>query len=565
VVCPEPHFLECFDDAEPVEGLCCLRQPTAPSLFAARTLRASLLSWSLSPQGERESLQDAWREEVYPRSTRELPFESFFEQALERGWVEVEVPASPPWSFRPGAVKWGAEAAAGAPLTLVLHPTIGMGDGRHAHNPWLQELPDPVTKVAWGHALSLAPRTAEELSLRDGDLVALVAEGADDPLPPPPLTLPVHVQPGQHPSVVAVALGYGRLGTERFAAVGPKWLEARREHGRVGQNAAPWIVLRGPSLHYDVRPVRLEKTGAHRALACTQDHHSLRVPEHLAPRGGEVREAVLATTLARWTERPEAVVPRHPGAPADLWPPSPPASGLQWGMVIDLSRCTGCSACVIACQAENNVPVVGADEVRRHREMHWIRIDRYYEGDDSEVRAVHQPMLCQHCDRAPCETVCPVLATVHSSEGLNQQVYNRCVGTRYCANNCPYKTRRFNWFDYARDDALANLALNPDVTVRSRGVMEKCSFCVQRILEAKAEAHREGRTLRDGDVRAACEQSCPARAITFGNLNDPQSAVAKQRQSPRTYAVLEELNLRPAVHYQAVVRHRLDDEGPSHG
>lgn len=235
-------------------------------------------------------------------------------------------------------------------------------------------------------------------------------------------------------------------------------------------------------------------------------------------------------------------------------------------MAVDLTACTGCSACVIACQAENNVPVVGRDEVRRKREMHWLRIDRYYSGDGDDVDVAHQPMMCQHCDNASCENVCPVLATVHTEEGLNAQVYNRCVGTRYCANNCAYKVRRFNWFTYRHDDPVENLVLNPDVTVRSRGIMEKCSFCVQRIQEAKMEAKRLGVKVSDDMVRSACQQSCPAGAIFFGDMNDPESRIAKLIASGRAFRVLEEINVRPSVTYLTLVRNRTGEveEGNGH-
>jgi Fe-S-cluster-containing dehydrogenase component len=352
-----------------------------------------------------------------------------------------------------------------------------------------------------------------------------------------------------------VALGYGSRLSGRFAKVGPQWLEGRptlNEQGLVGVNASPLLRFEHGSLQYSRAGVQVTKTGKTATLACTQEHHSLSVPERMAPAGGAIRPIVQETTLAQIRESGDRREPEPKRL--ELWPPDHPYPAHRWTMTVDLNACTGCSACVVACQVENNIPVVGKDEMRRKREMHWIRIDRYYSGTPENPRVAHQPMFCQQCDHAPCETVCPVLATAHSDEGLNQQVYNRCVGTRYCANNCPYKVRRFNWFHYAREDRMANLVLNPDVTVRSRGVMEKCTFCVQRIQEGKIESKRVGQPLRDGDIQTACQQSCPAKAISFGDLNDSHSEVSRLMASGRRYRVLEEINVRPAVGYLKIVR-----------
>jgi molybdopterin-containing oxidoreductase family iron-sulfur binding subunit len=376
------------------------------------------------------------------------------------------------------------------------------------------------------------------------------------------IDLPALVQPGQHDRVLAVALGYGVHGTERFADIGPQWLEARPtvEKGElVGKNAAPWLEFRDGAIQLSRPHVTLEKIPGRRELASTQGHHSLEIPRNVAPSGAEVRDIVQHTTLPAFANDPHAGTPEsHHQVDVQLWAEDHPKQGHHWGMAVDLNCCTGCSACLIACQSENNVPVVGKDEVRRQREMHWIRIDRYYSGEDDDLNVAHQPMMCQHCDNAPCETVCPVLATVHGEEGLNEQAYNRCVGTRYCANNCPYKVRRFNWFKYEHEDSLQNLVLNPDVTVRSRGVMEKCSMCVQRIQDGKLEARRLGHPLVDGAIQTACQQSCPAQAIIFGDMNDANSRVNGALESPRRYAVLEEFNFRPSVSYERLVRNRDD-------
>jgi molybdopterin-containing oxidoreductase family iron-sulfur binding subunit len=298
-------------------------------------------------------------------------------------------------------------------------------------------------------------------------------------------------------------------------------------------------------------PITVARASGARVLARSQTQASL-----------EGRPIVKEASFGEYLADPGAGNEVEPGAKRRLsmWPGHAPGPH-RWGMVVDLSACTGCSACVVACQAENNIPVVGEDEVRRRREMHWMRIDRYFSGGADEPEVVYQPMMCQHCENAPCETVCPVLATMHSSEGLNQQAYNRCVGTRYCANNCPTKVRRFNWFEYPHDDPLARMVLNPDVVVRSRGVMEKCSLCVQRIQEGKARARAEGRPVRDGDIRTACAQSCPAGAITFGDLADPASKAATLARDPRAYRLLDELNIEPGVVYLTRIKNREGHHG----
>ena len=543
-VCPDHHYLESWSDAEPVAGLVSLTQPAIRPLGATRAVVETLAAWS----GKPEKTYDLLRQ----RYSRD------WERSLEAGFVAVETPRTPVKPFNLAAVT-AALAKAPPPgdsgYALALYPSVAMLDGRQASNPWLHELPDPIAKITWDNWVALSPAAAASLGVGDGDVVRIEAGAA--------MELPVVVQPGQHDRVAAVALGYGRKASERFAGIGPRWINHRtsvNERGRVGENAAPFLSLADGFLQYDRAGVRLVKTGRRVELAATQIHHTLTVPKHLAPAGGETRPIVREISRAD-LGKPPGHVEEH----EELWPDDHQYKGHKWGLAVDLNACNGCSACVLACQVENNTPVVGKDEVRRRREMHWIRIDRYYSGPPEDVAVAHQPMMCQQCDHAPCETVCPTLATVHSDEGLNQQVYNRCVGTRYCANNCPYKTRRFNWFDYPREDRLANLVLNPDVTVRTRGVMEKCTFCVQRIQLAKIEAKTAGAPLRDGDIRTACQQSCPADAIVFGDLNDPQSRVARLASDGRQYRVLEELNVGPAVHYLKIVRDRAGEGDKTHG
>jgi molybdopterin-containing oxidoreductase family iron-sulfur binding subunit len=561
-VCPHPHYLESWDDAEPVSGLVSLRQPTVPRLGNTRPVLESLAAWAGKPKAAYDLLRESWQAHVLPRQSKEPNFQAFWDRAVHDGFAEVAPVRVRPKPFDPAPVQraLGRFRPADGALALVLYPKVGIPDGSHAYNPWLQELPDPITKATWDNYACLSPGAAAGLGVGEGDVVRLEVPGRAGGARA--LELPVLVQPGQHDRVVAVALGYGSLVSGRFAGIGPPWLQAGPAvgaNGLVGQNAAPLLTWEAGTLRYARAAVKLTPTAAKHPLAVTQRHDTLTVPRHLAPPGQQRRPIIQETTLAALagSTAAGAAEPKHPG----LWPDDHPYPERRWGMVIDLHACTGCSACVIACQAENNVPVVGKDEVYRQRDMHWLRIDRYYSGPGPGVNVAHQPMLCQHCERAPCETVCPVLATTHSAEGLNEQVYNRCVGTRYCANNCPYKVRRFNWFEYAREDTLQNLALNPDVTVRSRGVMEKCTFCVQRLQEAKIEARRRGEPFRDGEIQTACQQSCPAGAIVFGDVNDPASRVSRARHDPRHYQVLAELNIGPSVGYLKVVR---ADKGQRH-
>jgi Fe-S-cluster-containing dehydrogenase component/anaerobic selenocysteine-containing dehydrogenase len=582
-VCPDHHYLESWSDAEPVAGIASIAQPAVRPLGETRALIESLAAWSGKPDLARDMIRAYWTANIYPRRTDATTAESFdvfWDRTVERGVVEVGprtaapgAPAgaapggapAPPAAARPAAGQAAGQPAAAIAFrpgsaaailrpeetpangfALVLYQKTGLRDGRHAHNAWLQELPDPVTKVTWDNYASLSPAAARRLGVEDGDVVRVAADGGAA------IELPAFVQPGQHDAIVAVALGYGRSGTDRFGKIGPPWFEARERPNIVGINAAPLVTLADNIRQYSGRAVTVAGAGRRQALASTQVHHSLEPP------GSTVRRPIIQeVTLAELTGA--APAPEAPGeaehVAGDLWPDDHPYEGHRWGMAIDLNSCTGCSACVVACQAENNVPVVGQDEVRRNREMHWLRIDRYYSGGDDDLEVAHQPMLCQHCTHAPCETVCPVLATVHSEEGLNEQAYNRCVGTRYCANNCPYKVRRFNWFDYPHEDRLQNLVFNPNVVVRSRGVMEKCTFCVQRIEDNKIEAKRLGQPLADGAIKTACEQACPAQAIVFGDLHDPKSRVSTLSQSRRSYRVLDELNTQPAIRYLKIVRH----------
>lgn len=522
---PEAHTLETWSDTRAFDGTASIIQPLIAPLYGGKSAH-EVISALLGQPGR--SGYDIVRE-YWQNRTGTGNFEEVWQRALHDGVLPGTALAPRQFSLRaelrPGSrAATGERAASEAErgLEIVFRPDPTIHDGRFANNGWLQELPKPLTKLTWDNAALFSPASAERLGLENGDVVELHYRGRT-------VEGPVWKLPGQPDDSVTVHFGYGRT-----------------RAGRVGTGAgfdayglrtsdAPWF---GAGL-------QVQKTGRRYPLASTQEHHSME-GRHLV-RVGDLEEyradPRFAQKLAHEPARDESLYPSFR------------YEGYSWGMTIDLNACTGCNACVIACQAENNIPIVGKDQVGRGREMHWLRVDRYYGGEPENPETYHQPVPCMHCENAPCELVCPVAATVHSSEGLNEMIYNRCVGTRYCSNNCPYKVRRFNFFQYA-DTRTPSLRLlhNPDVTVRSRGVMEKCTYCVQRINAARIEAEKEGRQIRDGEVVTACQAACPTQAIVFGDINDPNSRVAQLKASPRNYGLLAELNTRPRTTYLARLR-----------
>jgi molybdopterin-containing oxidoreductase family iron-sulfur binding subunit len=502
---PAAHVLESWGDARAVDGTASIVQPLCEPLFGGVTA-AELWAGFLGEgdRGARTLVRELWRREAERRGE---PGDDFFARSLAAGVIPAreapELRVAPNYRALGGSTP---PVPAGS-LELNFYPDAKVDDGRHAGNAWLQELPDPITKITWDNAALLSTATAGRLAIQTGDMLELTRRGRT-------IRAPAYVLPGHADDAISIALGYGRRAGESI--------------GRgVGANAYP---LRTQDALWFATDLTVRKTGERHVFAITQDHASM-----------EGRPLALDDAEAAAAER----------GPLPSMYPQVPYPGYRWAMSIDLSRCTGCSACVIACQAENNIPVVGREGVRRGREMHWIRIDRYFEAD----RMITQPVACVHCEDAPCEYVCPVNATVHSDEGLNEMVYNRCVGTRYCSNNCPYKVRRFNFFDYtSKTGATAKMMQNPEVTVRSRGVMEKCTYCVQRIERARIDARLGGREIRDGEVRPACAQACPANAIEFGSLHDPAAAVSRAHADPRRYDLLHDLGTRPRTAYLARAR-----------
>jgi Fe-S-cluster-containing dehydrogenase component/anaerobic selenocysteine-containing dehydrogenase len=531
---PEHHWLEAWGDFEPSADLLVLRQPTIGAIYDTKQGEDILLS-CLRALGVQTGpdyyayLRDRWQKEEYPRGSP-VDFENFCNVSLLKGVLKRETKPRQKPSARPEAVPAAArsamEAMQGGDVELVILPGSAVYDGRYANNGWLTELPDPVTKITWGNPLLLSLADATRLGLKDEDIVKISCGGRS-------LEASVVLQPGQASGVASIALGYGRQTGNVAKGVG------------VNTYALVDVSDANPFMHSGVS---ISRVAGRRALARTQSHFRL-----------EGRDNAHSWTLAEYSRRTE---PKSEELASMI--PGHKFPGHKWGMAIDMSACVGCSTCVIACQSENNTPVVGPERVIRGREMHWIRIDRYYEGDPEAPLVIHQPVLCQHCDDAPCEIVCPVNATTHSSEGLNQMAYNRCVGTRYCSNNCPFKVRRFNFFEYtAFKKPPESLVYNPEVTVRPRGVMEKCTFCIQRIMEGRRRAAVEERVLTDGEIKTACMEACPAEAIVFGDLNDPNSKVSKLSRQNRGYHMLEELGVKPSITYLADISNPVSGEGQS--
>ncbi len=508
---PELHPLETWSDARAYDGTVSILQPVIAPLYDGHSAHELLALFANQPQMTSHDLvKDTWQ------TQHGADFDSYWRTILSAGAIDGTAFPTRQVSIRPG---WGAglQAAEQPPagsLELVFRPDPGVYDGRFASNGWLQELPRPLSKVTWDNVALVSPATAQRLGVANQDVIELQAQGRM-------VQAPVWVLPGQADDSIAVTLGYGRqLGAGVGTGIGFNTYALRT-------STAPW---------FDTS-LQVTRTGTTYSLASTQGHYDM-----------EDRGLVLTVTPDRLQTPAESQQPTGSLYPAWPYPEN------VWGMVIDLNACVGCNACIVACQSENNSPVVGKEEVGRGREMQWLRVDTYYSGADQNPRILQQLVPCMQCEIAPCELVCPVGATVHSNEGLNDQVYQRCVGTRYCSNNCPYKVRHFNFFEYA-DFTTETLKLgrNPEVTVRSRGVMEKCTYCVQRITAARIQAETEGRPIADGEVLTACQAACPSGAIVFGNLADSASQVAQQRALARNYTLLAQLNTRPRTTYLATV------------
>ncbi|MFT5246216.1 MAG: MoCo/4Fe-4S cofactor protein with predicted Tat translocation signal [Litorivivens sp.] len=625
---PDHHYLESWNDLSPVDGRVDLVQPTITPLFNSRYAQESLLNWAGNDADyytflrmnhnasftEANMLKDkAWYTAVHNGTMKQT---SVHAETLVEDSEYAVAQASASVSDALAAIK---SSAKGGKWELAMYQSIAIGDGANASNPWLQELPDPISKVTWDNYVAMSPLDCAENGINTtiaqqdaASLVKVTANGHS-------VVLPVFPTPGQKRGTIGIALGYGRgagdveIGKGAYVVDGSgEFVMTDGAKTPIGANAMPLTTWSGNNVNYINTDVAIEVTGEEMSLATTQMHNTV------MGRTSVVRETTLDAYQAEKDAKKGAASwnlmhslgvhhdvngdgeinaqDRESIKNFDLWHEHPVENvGHRWGMTIDLNSCIGCNSCVSACHIENNVPVVGKDEVLRHRDMHWLRIDRFFSSEFETLdetmeetgkgaigayahmehpaenpQTVHMPMMCQHCNHAPCETVCPVAATTHSNEGLNQMTYNRCIGTRYCANNCPYKVRRFNWFNYPgykkfqtvnpAQDELSRMVLNPDVVVRSRGVMEKCSMCVQRIQKGKLDSKKEGVPVADGKIVTACAEACPTHAITFGDINDTGSAIRGISENNRAYHVLEEVGAQPNIFYMTKVRNKQDNE-----
>ena len=517
---PEAHFLETWGDARAFDGTVTIQQPLIQPLYDGRSATQILEMLTEAPEmSAYQIVKDYWAAQH-----KSPDFEAWWRRVVHDGIVPNTAAAAKTPKLQGAALATPAQPRRlEGKLEVIFRPDPTIYDGRFANNGWLQELPKPVTKLTWDNAAIISPATAHRLDVKQGDFLRLTYEGRS-------LRAPVFIQPGHVNGAATLHLGYGR---------------SRAGRAGTGMGFNPYGLRTAKALWHDVG-LDVQKTSGEYVFATTQNDYVLDTRRHI----------IHKADIEEYKKEPESV---HAGAeapPRELTIyPEWKYEGYAWGMAIDLNACTGCSACVVACQAENNIAVVGKDQVRRSRAMHWLRVDTYYNGDMNDPQLYNQPVPCMHCEDAPCELVCPVQATSHSAEGLNDMVYNRCVGTRYCSNNCPYKVRRFNFLLFQDwETPQLKMMRNPDVTVRSRGVMEKCTYCVQRINHKRIDAEREDRLIADGELETACQQSCPADAIVFGNINDRNSRVAKLKAGARNYSLLADLNTRPRTTYLAEIR-----------
>jgi Fe-S-cluster-containing dehydrogenase component len=562
LVVPAHNYLESWNDAAPKSGVYAICQPTITPLFDTRHAQESLLTWA----GNTVSFYDFIKSNAKGQMAFQSgysSFDAFWDNAVQNS--EMTSGSGDSASFNGGNVANALSAIATtfkkSEVEVKFYNTV-VGDGSFADNPYIQELPDPISRITWDNYVVVNPDWAAkngltpDINAKEYKTIPVTVNGVT-------MTLPVYPLPGVASGTLGVKMGFGR-----------KTVNEEFNRGTNVFNAMTMV----NGTKSCIAAAKVGPSAGSKPLAAMQTYFTIK---HEGLGGEKTRYVIKETSLSEYKKDPAAGNQIN-GTPRKAWLEhhlvtlygTHEMPGHQWGMVVDLNSCVGCGACVVACSIENNVPVVGMDQVHRSREMHWLRIDRYYTGDMNNPEATFQPMMCQHCDNAPCENVCPVSATNHSSEGLNQMAYNRCIGTRYCANNCPYKVRRFNWYDYTgsdsfdgawvgsdnytdtlnRFDSVARMVLNPDVTTRSRGVIEKCSFCVQKIQAGKLDAKKENRLLADGDVKSACQTACPTHAITFGDVNNKETAVHKLTMDDRAFGVLEEIHTMPSVSYLTRVR-----------